>query len=121
MLALTLLASNAATLVHEVTARHAVCAEHGEIIESGPDGDQAVSHPSSSGLPVLDGEGPSEAAHDHCAVLAELRSRLTPPVVQQAVPVQPPQPAFSVTASQVRPERQQLYRLAPKSGPPALG
>ncbi len=120
-LALTLLASNAATLVHELTARHAVCAQHGEIIESGPDGDPAVSHPRGSGLPVLDGEGRSEGAHDHCEVLAELRSRLMPPVVQQAVLVQSPQPRFAVTATQVRPESQRLYRLAPKSGPPSQG
>ncbi|MDQ3264205.1 MAG: hypothetical protein M3Y59_11170 [Myxococcota bacterium] len=120
MLALTLLASNAATLVHEFTARHAVCAQHGEIIESGPDQDPAVSHPSSSGLPVLDGEGRSEGAHDHCAVLAELRSRLAPPVVLHAVLVQSPEQKSAVNASQFRPESRQLYRLAPKSGPPSL-
>jgi len=119
-LVVTLLVANASALVHQLTARHAVCAEHGEIIEVTAAGEQALHHTGSQATPVMDGEARSEAAHEHCDVLAELRTRLTPPEHSHSVAIPRPVLASAVQSSQHLAELRQLYRLAPKSGPPAL-
>jgi hypothetical protein len=122
--ALFLVAGHAAGLAHDLTAQHARCAEHGELLDI--DETQAA-----SGAPALLASRsevavastpapPSAAQHDHCAVAAlrsaawdESSSAESAPQPEFIAAVQlPSAPALGGSLA--------LLRVAPKGSPPAI-
>jgi hypothetical protein len=118
--AVALVVAQAGGYLHEMTATHGVCLEHGELVE--------VDH-AQAGTAALprDDRGirlertPTDVAgeHGHCAVALNRGQGATP----TASAVQFPAPTLSSNAPAVpvRPLVAQwaIFRLAPKSSPPA--
>jgi len=108
-----------ASLVHHVTTRHAVCPEHGHVVdlESAPHQERSKSEDAESGL----SEGPtlgSEHAHHHCGVVDFLPvGALSPrrPVSEQRLVAALPRLELGRSGGGTIP----LLLLAPKSSPPA--
>jgi hypothetical protein len=120
LLAAVLVVSQASAWFHAVAIAHVACLEHGEAIHgrvlpaedarAAPAGDEGALRPDLA----------TAAGHDHCANAALLRWRdvaLTAPVALLAfAPVA--QSAPSAAARGVSPGSA-VYRIAPKTSPPA--
>ena len=120
LLAAVLVASQASAWFHAVGISHVACLEHGEAIhgrvlpaedvQAAPTGDQGT----------LRADLATAAGHDHCANAALLRWRdvaLTAPVALSAVA-----PVIGSAPFEAAPRAapaSAVYRLAPKTSPPA--
>jgi len=120
LLAAVLVASQASAWFHAVGISHVACLEHGEAIHGRvlPAVDAQATRAGDQGTLVADLA--AAAGHDHCANAALLRWRdvaLTAPVALSAfVPTTGPAPfAAAPTAAPAS----AVYRLAPKTSPPA--
>jgi hypothetical protein len=117
LIGLVFVLANLAGFVHEATAMHVRCAEHGEMVhgETGRMID-AAAHATLAADP-----GASEnRGHDHCGLASLIRqSRCAP-----NAPVLVPAPV-TITAHATAPDRVatvrdvSVYRIAPKTSPPA--
>jgi hypothetical protein len=120
LLAAVLIVSQASAWFHAVGISHVACLEHGEAIHGRvlPAEDAQAAPAGNQG--TLRADLAAVAGHDHCANAALLRWRdvaLTAPVVLSAfVPVA--QSAAFATAPSAAPASA-VYRLAPKTSPPA--
>jgi len=103
-------------LVHQSTARHSVCPEHGELIH----GRVVAGSLAGRGTEARRVPQAPQGDHDACELAVASHQRTQPPDPPQAFdaapeaqsPVAPP-PAREVVASLA------LYRTAPKTSPPA--
>lgn len=114
------IAAQAGALWHEATERHAICAEHGDVVELSGDGSHAPAadtHP----VPILAADAAlAEADHGHCELF--LRRTDSSALSRQPVATLAPVSELSVAAVVIRSapaSTVDLLRLAPKSSPPA--
>jgi hypothetical protein len=114
---LLVLASLVTALAHDLVAQHAVCVEHGELVELGA-GLTTAARPDGTVSP--DAADVSDGGHEHCALLAQRRSQA--PVAAPAVFAVVPLSAFSSPGASrsEAPPQVALVRLAPKQSPPPL-
>lgn len=123
--ALTALAFVLASLfgiVHESTTRHVLCAQHGELVDSGVAGSRAERpervEPRTSAMRA--GAGFGFAAHEHCVLASVSRAArvlcAAPALV--AAPVAATRPVVAALPPVAARDRA-LYRTAPKTSPPA--
>jgi hypothetical protein len=109
-------------VAHFALVRHAVCDEHGELV----DVDAATSvHPASEASPASELSSQKSSSHsgrdhEHCGVLAHLRPHLSAPVFA-GIPARVaavPKVAIAICPSSP-PRAIPVYWLAPKNSPPA--
>ena len=114
---LLVLASLGMALVHDLLAQHAVCVEHGELVELGK-GPATAARP--DGTVSSDAAEVSAGGHEHCAMLAQRRGQA--PLPAPAVIAVVPRSAFSSpeASRSEAPPQVALVRLAPKQSPPPL-
>ena len=111
-----------AHLAHFVLARHAVCAEHGELLHE-PEAQgtpHAVGSPSKSDGAKIDANSSVEHEHEHCAFASRGHDRTSferAPTELTIVPAIEPQRVLTAVVT-VRSSRWLLFRLAPKTSPP---
>ena len=120
LLAAVLVASQASAWFHAVGITHVACLEHGEAVHGRvlPAEDVQAAHAGDQG--TLRADLATAAGHDHCANAALLRWRdvaLTAPVALSAFAPAAGSAAFAAVHS-VAPASA-VYRLAPKTSPPA--
>ena len=111
---LALVGAGLVTLAHHVETRHEICAEHGELMHVTGDGITVVELAADS---ISD--DPLDLDHDeHCAI-AWSTSELIEPAAsgQRAIVAADPDRAAAPSADDLRSAA--LYRLAPKTSPPA--
>lgn len=100
-------------LGHQVEERHEVCAEHGELIHTGPGGPVVAGERGDSV-----GDNPLDLDHgDHCAI-----AWTAPDAPERAAAVTAVAPLADRAGPAPLLERRRsaaLYRLAPKTSPPA--
>jgi hypothetical protein len=108
-----------AQLIHMTVIQHAVCAEHGELVELAP-GERAEAPTraaTDAASSVFDGTQPQHD-HGHCTALVDAHALVSaPPPAPLTVLVWEhldPRPPATFVAS-----RTDLHRLAPKTSPPA--
>lgn len=120
-IAVLLLAAHTAALLHEVTTVHAVCAEHGEYLEGSEHAasQEAAADPESSSY--LPGAAAAEdgAHHEHCPVAAFRSAASVRGAAVELLPVAVPAPAKPLAHAEPRAPAIAVYRVAPKSSPPA--
>src|SRR4029078_9866797 len=119
-----LVASQASAWFHAVAISHVACLEHGEAMDGG-----AAPGPRAAEGAAPDDEGtqlairadlPTVAGHDHCANAALLRWRdvaLTAPTALSVLTPVVQTATFAVAVSAA--PASAVYRLAPKTSPPA--
>ncbi len=130
LVALVLTASSLGQIAHFLLVPHAICAEHGELLELHDDDAVAAA-------PAHEARKPGDArptqvsnpdaieSHDHCQLLARSQRELALPVVPSCEPA--PAPSLRVAANQAVAVaalgQQAPLSLAPKTSPPvtALG
>jgi hypothetical protein len=120
LLAAVLVVSQASAWFHAVAIAHVACVEHGEAIHRPllPAEDTRAARTGEPG--TLRADLATAAGHDHCANAALLRWRdvaLTAPVALAAREPFAPSEAFA--AAPVVAAASTVYRLAPKTSPPA--
>jgi hypothetical protein len=123
--AVLLTASSLGQIAHFLLVPHAVCAEHGELVELSNGSDHAGPHHAEA-APVFDDStvmSPEGAAsHDHCELLASGQEQLALPVagVVALVPAAAASSLALIEPSVASPSLSTLL-VAPKTSPPALG
>lgn len=105
---------------HMLLVEHTRCAEHGDLVH----GDAAHHHSSSRGeatAATLEGHGEhdSDAAHEHCALMADRRDAVVAPGSAQLTTIA--SNAFDCAApfQERLLSEQARFRIAPKTSPPA--
>lgn len=110
-----------AGVAHMALVRHVTCPEHGELLHAEDDGTPSAPTPAdgTASLAALTEDSESSHGHDHCAVAIQRRAQ-TMPVSRVAVAhtVSPVTEASNERAAPAMPLGA-IYRLAPKSSPPA--
>ena len=111
------------------TALHARCAEHGELIHTDANADGGVARGLAVWLDDLRRDGTSDEVHglpaagahehDHCLATCATRERATAPVDVSVAAERAQAREVAVCAHVERAATRPLYRLAPKSSPPA--
>jgi len=122
LVALFYVAQHLSAIAHFALVRHAVCDEHGELV----DVDVAkAAAPVSEALPApalgsLEASPHSGHEHQHCSVLAHLRPHLSAAIFA-GIPVRVAAvPDVRIVSCQSSPPLAiPIYRLAPKNSPPA--
>jgi hypothetical protein len=120
--ALLLVASSLGQIAHFLVVSHAICEEHGELVELGADAAHApADHAPGEGEQTKGSSGAPEGAdrHDHCEVLANAERQLALPAAALVAVV----PAASSTSLELVPASSEcpsrpLLALAPKTSPP---
>lgn len=112
------------TLAHNILVRHATCAEHGELVHqsTAPGATKAISAArrdvavrASAADDQAEGHG-----HEHCLVLAHGRGHVGLDGASAPATVEPPEyQAVAPVAAPARAASHTVYRLAPKTSPPA--
>lgn len=115
---LLLLATQALGVAHELTARHTVCADHGEVIEGEGAHLEAKVAPAAPSVDAATAAA-AEASHQHCQLVATRDARL--PALQPSAALLLPRVPLAQPAWKVSPRAaaEPLFRLAPKSSPPS--
>jgi len=119
---LTLGGAQFGSIVHAVVAAHATCAEHGELIEAeAADAPAAPATGEGSGKESFQaGDTGAAHGHDHCRLALSAQPRATWQQAGRAV-AQPAEvePSAVLPPGQPLPARVAVWRVAPKSSPPA--
>lgn len=119
-IALLLSGSSLAQTVHFLLIPHAICAEHGELVELGGQADAHHEPHEASRSVAISEHGEADAGHDHCEVLARSERELSlPPIASFELPAAPRSleqalPVVEESARHARP----LLDVAPKTSPP---
>jgi hypothetical protein len=105
--------------VHLLTARHVVCAAHGELIEAGEYGISPAVPRGDREVGVVGSRGASVEDHEHCsAAAAPSRPLATNPIGAMLTALEMPAetvvPCFTAPSPHARP----ALEFAPKQGPP---
>jgi hypothetical protein len=104
-----------ANIAHLASAHHAVCAEHGEEIETD---DQAGDHdPPAQDLSAI-AEAGHQHHHAHCAALSMHRRGASPLAKGIVLPAMAVVVAATGGVVSVAIDRSQTFRFAPKGSPP---
>lgn len=123
LLALLLCGSSLSETAHFLLVQHAVCAEHGELIELHDRSaaaealhDAAPEHGTQASAPDLEGE------HEHCQLLGRRQQELTLPEVAgvAVVPRAPESGRALLDAPTAARAPVSALSLAPKTSPPSL-
>ncbi|HVR61808.1 MAG TPA: hypothetical protein VMU50_07895 [Polyangia bacterium] len=112
---------------HEMTVRHVICADHGEMtdVPVGRAGiearEEANALPSPSGSAGAQDSSPADD-HEHCALALIIRGGTAAPARTAIVRDLPPPtvPAPRAPVSVIRPGRTVVLASAPKTSPPAI-
>ncbi len=118
LIALAFLAASALGALHEAATAHVRCAAHGELIDS----DGPVQTGVRAARDVIAPVQPSARGHgdEHCLLASALRaSRIVPVVPAIAMAAVIVDDLASVPAISVAAPAASLYRIAPKTSPPA--
>jgi hypothetical protein len=124
--AVLLTASSLGQIAHFLLVPHAVCADHGELLELSTESDHAGQHHAEAEPPADDeaaAVSPEDAtSHDHCEVLASGQRQLALPAasVVALVPAAASSSLALVETSAISRPLATLS-LAPKTSPPARG
>jgi hypothetical protein len=123
--ALLVLAGQFSSLAHQLLVQHAVCAEHGELIDvhAGVARQASADRTAANEAAVSTGDsavGGAEAGDEHCAVLAHRRDQAAGPQRAETLTfvAGAEEPALPSVDAHRPPQVVQL-RLAPKQSPPA--
>jgi hypothetical protein len=123
LLALALIAlvgvSPIASSRHDLTVRHVVCAEHGELTHARAS--SAHEAEPESGLTTTQGDTGAEVdAHEHCGAEALVRQRMHGSVIRSVIRYTPP-PTVVRKVRQALPDPGRAFVLAsaPKTSPPS--
>jgi hypothetical protein len=121
LVALFYVAQHLSAVAHFALVRHAVCDEHGELV----DVEATTSAAAAEGSPASELNSPQSSSHsghghEHCGVLAHLRPHLSAAVFA-AIPVRvAARPDITIASRHRAPSLAiPIYRLAPKNSPPA--
>jgi hypothetical protein len=116
------IASQFYTTHHELTVRHAVCFQHGEVIDVDDSAPSVRSADLPAGVELLAGtDKPRDGHHQHCLLVSSRSSRLFKTTVSQIVCTRAS--ALSRTtaaAEQVAHSSTAIYLAAPKHSPPLV-
>ena len=126
VLALVILAAQAATLGHQLLERHQICREHGELIHSGQAHAHAGSPASRADLDSLGGPSSVRRAaelgaeeHEHCGLACSSSKVLINAPHAMLLPALAVVRSPSAPAATAVFDFRELHRLAPKQSPPA--
>jgi hypothetical protein len=120
--ALLLLASSLGQVAHFLLVQHAICAEHGELLEV-----HGAEHPASATITLADSDEQAHASapdlegeHDHCQHLARRQSELAVFTgATEALVIPPPAATLPKPSLAAEPRASHaLLALAPKTSPP---
>jgi len=121
LVALFYVVQHVSAVAHFALVRHAVCEEHGELVDIGAT--TSLSPATEHSREVDQGSresSPSTHDHEHCGVLAHLRQQLAPSVSAgvsaRVVAVAEVEIVFGPSAA---PLATPVYCIAPKNSPPA--
>lgn len=121
--ALALIALFAGTQVgafwHQATEKHAICAEHGDVIELGDRAEPAKAH-STPASASFEAESERSLEHAHCELLGRRRDEEAAPPPPPAIDLKPSLVAVVVLRAAAAPARPAaaILRFAPKASPP---
>lgn len=125
-LALLLTASSLGEIAHFLLVPHAICAEHGELVELSSGSEHASERHAEAEPPTYD-TGPSAsseelASHDHCELLASGQRQLALPPAS-VVALVPATTSSSLALVEISAAQESLSPLsfAPKTSPPVCG
>jgi hypothetical protein len=125
-LALLLAASSLGEIAHSWLVPHAICAEHGELVElpsgsehAGPHHDDAELTPHEAGTSVSSEE---LASHEHCEILASAQRQVALPAAS-VVAIVPATASAALSLLEISATQASLPPLsvAPKTSPPVCG
>lgn len=124
-------AAQSGALWHQATERHAICVEHGDVVEAqhgGHSEGQAEGQPEiapertreAAGVEWSKAAGEADAAeHAHCEVVARRREEVTTPAVSAALTVTRFEAPLLLVADRVAQSgAPSILRFAPKASPP---
>jgi hypothetical protein len=118
-LILLLLASRIAVELHWAVARHAVCPQHGELIEV-PAEHSTAAHRAQDERPVLQPGPTAEGAHEHCPFALAIREH---PLTSKSAQILVAAPEQSFAPSTTDPSQPwqpfPRFLLSPHTSPPA--
>jgi hypothetical protein len=121
--ALVLVAAQFGSYAHLLVTRHQLCAEHGELVEShdGPPAPAVVSVEAAGGSRLAPSSRTATGhQHEHCAMAPHRRERIVGTERHQILSaVQPTGSGHRWAVATVVAARDAVYRLAPKTSPPA--
>lgn len=106
---------------HVLLVEHTRCAEHGELVHGGDAHDRAAGEHAHSETATLDGlpDPDSDEAHDHCVVSADRRDAVVSFVdAETCIHVAELLDDCTLISAAIVPSTP-LFRVAPKSSPPA--
>ena len=115
--ALVLVVGQLVGLAHQAATRHVQCAAHGEQLETAMLA-EALHACADDHLVGVDGDGGEH--HDDCLVLRALHENGSTPDTWAPPVVVAVETRFVVTAPRATTVVHALYRIAPKTSPPAL-
>jgi hypothetical protein len=122
LLALLLAGSSLGQVAHFLLIQHAVCAEHGELVElHGSASEIDARAPQADNHGVQASAPENEAEHEHCQLLARKQQELALPQLEPSVLAPSPVSVSRLlvpTSDQARASLSALV-LAPKTSPPA--
>lgn len=117
--------SSLGQLAHFLLVPHAICAEHGELLELTPAGGHAVPHEVAEPSKADDAHDAAFTTselpedHEHCQVLSRgQREQLAPSPAWHALPEAPSHEAPSRVVAGTTPRPLATLTLAPKTSPP---
>ena len=119
--AIGLIAAQASSFLHLTLVEHERCGEHGEMVEARrPRRDQARAlAPSAPRVPSVESALAAGHEHDQCLVLLDRRAPAPLAAVSSVALAFNLPPRSRPAGPAARPRGPPLYRLAPKSSPPA--
>lgn len=113
--------AQAASVWHEATAEHAICPEHGEVIDVGAPDFRSAGAPERPAVPAIAlADGAELSSHGHCTLLAHHREQrpLPPPTDLPGVVVEATPERIGVARGAPADATAILF-VAPKASPPA--
>lgn len=105
------------SLVHLFVVQHAICPEHGELVETGEVGQAAPMLPAEPSL-ARRAEGAADS-HDHCLAYFERRAGIEEPSSLGAPSAPPEEPPQRIALPLPLPPPLPTILTAPKNSPPA--
>lgn len=105
-----------AALAHNASTRHVTCAEHGEVLEAATLVDPLHACDQDHWIGV---EGQQGADHDDCTLARALHQSATSPPPLLACALVPTISSADATLAVPLASQSELYRIAPKTSPPA--
>jgi hypothetical protein len=119
--AVLLLAAQMVGLLHLVVGSHEVCPLHGDVVEHGAadPGGSVAAGPARAPFTRVVADGRRLHAHDHCLASPGENDADAPEPATEVVSTAPCHSLVSLPVGVVAPRGPPVFRLAPKTSPPA--